>query len=206
LVDSPKQLAEAALICGLPSNYSIISKVKDLCLLPRAIQNCILNDTISLTMANELAMMETDTAVKFADVFEQLNLSLNKQKEMVTLINEIARRQDISIRQVLSHESLKSIINDEDLDRGHKGRQLRAFLRQWRFPRVVDAERNFDIHLKKLKLGRDIKLIPPKEFEGTVFTLIINFKSIAHFKILQSILDKVIRHPSFEKIFAISKK
>ena len=30
--DSPKQLAEAAIICGLPANYSIIGKVKDLCL------------------------------------------------------------------------------------------------------------------------------------------------------------------------------
>jgi ParB family chromosome partitioning protein len=199
-VDSPKQLAEAASICGLPSNHSIISKVKNLCLLPRTIQNCILNDTISLTMANELAMMETGTAVEFADVFEQLNLSLNKQKEMVTLSSEIAHRQDISIRQVLSHESLKSIINDKDLDRGQKGRRLRAFLRQWRFPRIVDAERHYDLHLKKLKLGRDIKLIPPKEFEGTAFTLNLSFTSLADFKISQSILNKVIQHPSFEQI------
>jgi ParB family chromosome partitioning protein len=204
--DSPKQLAEAALICGLPSNYAVIQKVKDLCLLPQTIQDCILNGIISLTMANELAMMETDTAVEFADVFEQLNLSLNKQKEMVTLVGEIAHRQDISIRQVLSQESLKSIINDEDLDRGQKGRQLRAFLRQWRFPRIVDAERHYDFHLKKIKLGPDIKLIPPKEFEGTAFTLNINFSSIAHFKILLSVLNKVIRHPSFEKILTISKK
>jgi ParB family chromosome partitioning protein len=205
-VDSPKQLTEAALICGLPSNYSVISKVKDLCLLPQAIQNCILSDTISLTMANELARMETDIAVEFADVFEQLNLSLNKQKEMVTLVSEIAHRQDISIRQVLSQESLKSIINDEDLDRGQKGRQLRDFLRQWRFPRIVEAERYYNIQLKKLRLGQDIKLIPPKEFEGTAFTLIINFTSLAHLKISQSILDKVSRYPSFKKILAISKK
>ncbi len=204
--DSPKQLAEAAIICGLPANYSIIGKVKDLCLLPQAIQNSILNGTISLTMANELAMMETETAVEFADVFEKLNLSLNKQKEMVTLVSEIAHRQDISIRQALSHESLKSILNDEDLDQGQKVRQLRAFLRQWRFPRIVDAERHYNFHLKKLKLGQDIKLIPPKEFEGNVFTLILNFRSIADFKILQSILDKVIRNPSFKKIFDMSKK
>ena len=204
--DSPKQLAEAAAICGLPANYSIISKVKDLCLLPQAIQNCILKGTLSLTMANELAMMENETAVEFADVFEKLNLSLNKQREMVTLISEIAHRQDISIRQVLSHESLKSILNDEDLDRGQKVRQLRAFLRQRRFPRIVDAERHYNFNLKKLKLGQDIKLIPPKEFEGTAFTLILNFRSIADFKILQSILDKVIRNPSFKKIFDMSKK
>ena len=204
--DRPKQLADAARICGLPANYSIIGKVKDLCLLPQAIQNSILNGTISLSMANDLATMENDTAVKFAKVFQQLNLSLNKQREMVALIREIAHREEISIRRVLSHESLTAIINDEDLDRGQKARQLRVFLRQWRFPRIVKAERHYDLHLKKLKLGQDIKLIPPKEFEGTTFTLVLNFTSIANFKILQSILDKAIQHPSFKKIFDISKK
>ena len=151
-------------------------------------------------------MMETETAVELADVFEQLNLSLNKQKEMVTLVSEIAHRQDISIMQVLSHESFTSIMHNENLDRGQKGRQLRAFLRQWRFPRIVAAERHYDTHLKNLKLGRDIKLISPKEFEGTTFTLMINFTSIAQLKVLQSILDKTIRHPSLEKILKISKK
>ncbi len=203
-IKNPQQLVQAASICGRPASNSIINKVKDLCLLPPAIQNCILNGCISLAMANELAMMETDAAIEFADVFEILKLSLNKQREMVTLVNEIAHRQDIPIRRVLSHASVKSIVNDEDLDRGQKGRRLRAYLRQRRFPRIVDAERHFKAHLKKLELGRDIKLIPPREFEGPDFTLNLSFTSIAHIKTLRSILDKAIRNPSFEKI--IEKK
>jgi len=195
-----KQLAEAASTCGLPTNHSIINKIKSLCLLPLPIQNSILKDTISLTMANELAMLEPDTAVVFARLFEQLKLSLNKQKEMITLISEIAHREDISVRQVLAHETFQNIINDDELDRGQKGRQIRSCMRQWRFPRIVQAEENYNIHLKKLKLGHDIKLIPPKEFEGTTYTLNLNFTSIANLKTLQSMLDKIIRHPSFVKI------
>jgi hypothetical protein len=70
----------------------------------------------------------------------------------------------------------------------------------------VEAERHYDFHLKKLKLGPHVKLIPPKEFEGTVFALILNFSSMAHLESLQSVLKKLVRHPSFEKILAISKK
>ncbi len=197
---SLKQLAETASTCGLPTNHSIINKTKSLCLLPLPIQSSILKDTISLTMGNELALLEPDTAVVFARLFEQLKLSLNKQKEMVTLTSEIARREDISIRQVLAHETFQDIINDENLDRGQKGRQIRSCLRQWRFPRIVKAEQNYAIHLKKLKLGHDIKLIPPKEFEGTTYTLNLNFTSLAHLKTLQSMLDKIMQHPSLEKI------
>jgi len=197
---SLKQLAEAASICGLPTNHSIINKIKSLCLLPLPIQNSILKDTISLTMANVLAMLEPGTAVVFAALFEQLQLSLNKQKEIFTLISEISHREDISIRQVLDHETLRQIINDENLDRGQKGRHIRTFLRQWRFPRIVKAEQIYEAHVKKLKLGHDIKLIPPKEFEGTTYSLNLNFTSIAHLKVLQSMLNNIIQHPSLEKI------
>jgi ParB family chromosome partitioning protein len=198
--DCLKELSETASSCGLPTNHSIINKIKNLCLLPPPIQNSILKDTISLTMANELAMHEPDIAVDFTRLFEQLKLSLNKQKEIITLIGEIAKREDSSIRQVLAFDTFQQILTDEELDRGQKGRKIRSFLRQRRFPRIVKVEQNYYTHLKNLKLNHDIKLIPPKEFEGTTFTLNLNFSSLAHLKILQSTLDKIIQHPSFEKI------
>jgi len=198
--ESLKELAETASACGLPTNHSIINKIKNLCLLPLPIQNSILKDTISLTMANELARHESDTAVDFVRIFEQLKLSLNKQKEIITLIGEIAHREGTSIRQVLAFDTFQQILTDKDLDRGQKVRKIRSFLRQRRFPRIVKVEQNYYTHLKKLKLNHDIKLIPPKEFEGTTYTLNLNFSSLAHLKILQSTLDKIIQHPSFEKI------
>jgi ParB family chromosome partitioning protein len=197
---SRKHLAETASACGLPTNESIIDKIISLCLLPPPVQRGILNDTISLTVANELATLEPDVAVVFARLFEQLKLSLNKQREVVTLISEIARREDISIRQAVANETLQHIIHDEDLDRGQKGRLIRTFLHQWRFPRLAKAEKDYAVNLKYLKLGHDIQLLPPKEFEGTNYKLSLNFSSITHLKLLLSMLDKIIPHPSFERI------
>jgi hypothetical protein len=151
-------------------------------------------------MANELAMHEPDAAVGFVRLFEQLKLSLNKQKEIVTLSSEIARREDISICQVLACDTFQQILADQDLDRRQKGQKVRSFLRQWRFPRIVKVEQTYYAHLKKLKLDPAIKLIPPKEFEGTTYTLNLNFTSLAHLKIIQSKLDKITEHPSFKEI------
>ena len=197
---SPKELAETAAACGLPANTSIIDKVKNLCLLPLPVQHSILSDTISLTTANDLEGLAPEDAVGFARLFEQLKLSLNKQKEIIRLIGEIARREDISIRRVMACNTLQQILADEDLDRGHKGRKIRSFLRQRRFPRIVKAERDYQTHVKKLKLNPDVKLIPPKDFEGNTYALNLSFTNLARLKMLQSTLDNLIRHPSFEKI------
>ena len=195
-----QELADSASACGLPANPSMIAKIKNLCLLPLPIQHGILNDTISLTIANELAKHPPDTAVDFARLFEQLKLSLNKQKEIITLITEIARREDMSIRRVLAGNTLQQLLTDDEFDRGQKGRKIRSLLRQRRFPRLVEAEHNYHAHLKKLKLNPDIKLIPPKDFEGAAYTLNLIFTDLDHLNRLQSTLAKMIRHPSFAKI------
>jgi len=198
--ESLEELADSASTCGLTSNHVVIEKTKDLCLLPQSIQYSILNETISLTMANELARLDPDAAVEFAQLFEQLKLSLNKQRELIRLVSEIARREDISIRQVLAMDPLQHILADKNFDRGQKGRKIRSFLRQRRFPRIVAAEQKYVAHLKKLKLDPAIKLIPPKDFEGDSFSLNLTFTSLDQLKSLSPMLDDIIQHPSFKKI------
>ena len=198
--DSDIQLAESAATLGLPANPSILNKIKDLCLLPWTVQCGILNDSVSLSMAVELEKLDPDAAVAFARLFDQLKFSLSKQKEILTLVAEIAQRENRSVRQVMKDPRFQRIIDNEDLDRTQKGRQIRSFLRQWRFPRILEAEKNYLIHHKQLKLGNDIKLIPPKDFEGTTYTLNLNFTNLADLMELRNKFDQLIVHPSFKKI------
>jgi ParB family chromosome partitioning protein len=200
LSDDMHQLADIADSCGLPRNHSAIRKIRDLCLLPMPVQQAILNETIQLTTAGELALLPEDVAVLLAGLFERLQLSLNKQRETMTLVAEIARRDNLSMQQVLAHESLRQIADDDTLDRAQKARQVRAFLRQWRFPRIVVAEQRFQSHLKKLKLGRDLKLYPPKDFEGDHYSLVMRFNSVERLRALHTKIGLLLKHPNLIKI------
>jgi len=195
-----KRIAESASILALPSNLSIINKIKDLCLLPEIIQNGILNDAISLAMALELKTLAPDSAIAIARLFNELKMSLNKQREIVTLVKEIARRDGISQKKLLEDNQLQEIINDEDCDRGQKVRELRAYLRQRRFPQIVKSEAIFEYQRRQLNLGNDIKLIPPKDFESTTYTVNMSFSSIAQLKALHTKLDRMTKHPGLKKI------
>lgn len=201
--DSTVKMVEATATLGLPTNPSILNKIKDLCLLPWPVQQGILNDAISLSMADELGKLDPDSAVDFARLCDDLKFSLSKQKEILTMVIEIARRENSTVRQVMNDPKLGKIIDDEYLDRTQKGRQIRALLRQWRYPRISETEKNYRRHHKKLKLGNDIKLVPPKDFEGTTYTLNLSFTNLAHLGDLKKRLDELIVHPSFEKIVEI---
>jgi len=79
-------LTASASSLGLPSNPSAIKKIKDLCLLPDRIQSALMADTLSLSMAMELKKLAPECAVAFAQLFEEFKLSLNKQREILTLV------------------------------------------------------------------------------------------------------------------------
>jgi len=195
-----RQLAESASSLGLPDNPSIIDKIKSLSLLPRSIQSGILAETISLAMANELESLEADIAIAFTRLFDQLKIGLNKQKEIVTLVKEIARREGLSLQDVMEDQHFIEIMTHRDLDRGQKSRKLRSYLRERRYPRIVEFEKKFEIHRKNLNLGNNIKLIPPKEFEAAIYGLNMTFTSLEHLKTLQTRLNTIIQQPDFKKI------
>ena len=195
-----KRLIESASSLGLPSNPSVIKKIKDLCLLPEGIQSSIIADTISLSMAMDLKQLAPQCAMTFAQLFNEFKLSLNKQREIVTLVKEIARREGVSMQMVLEDRQLQDIIIDQDLDRGQKARELRIYLRQRRFPQIVKAEAMFEYRRKQLSLGNEIKLIPPKDFEGTTYTVNMSFSSIAELKALHAKLYRMLQHPGLKKI------
>ncbi len=78
-------------------------------------------------MAKELESLETDCAIAFARLFDQLKIGLNKQKEIITLVKEIARRDGLSTQEVMEDKHFIEIMTHRDLDRGQKSRKLRSF-------------------------------------------------------------------------------
>lgn len=199
-ITNSRDLAESASSLGLPDHPSIIDKIKGLCLLPRPIQVSILADIISLAMAKELESLEADCAIAFTRLFDQLKIGLNKQKEIFTLVKEIARRDGLSTQEVMEDKHFIEIMTHRDLDRGQKSRKLRSYLRQRRYPRIAAAEKTFEILRKNLDLGNDIQLIPPKEFEATIYGLNLTFSNLEHLKTLQTRLNKIIQQTDFKII------
>ena len=194
-------LGRAAAALGLPENLSVVKKIKKLCIMSQPIQNGILSNTISLPVALELGRLEQpDAGIEFARLFENLKLSLNKQREIITLIKEIALSEDISVLQVFRETPFQDILSSEESDRNQKTRALRFYLRQRRFPAITYAEQAYEKHIKALGLGNSAKLIPPNNFEGTVYSLNLRFQNLEELKGQRTTLDKMIRNPFLEKI------
>ena len=187
---------------GLPENRSLIKKIKKICHLPMTLQNGILSNTLSLSMALELGSLEKETGKDFAKLFANLKLSLSKQREMLTLVKEIAHRDNAPMLKVLNDDALQNILNNNHFDRNQKASKIRRHLKQRRFPIITKAEQTFEGHVKRLNLKAGAKLIPPENFESTKYTLRFTFSSYDELQDHKSTFDAVIKNPSIQKLLS----
>ena len=131
-------------------------------------------------------------------IFFKLRLSLNRQREIISHVSEIAFRDDITPDQVIN-VYLNEVMNDDDLDRNQKTQKLRKLLKQIRFPELSKVEENFTKNVKKLNFGKGIQLVPPSNFEGTDYMFQLTFKGLNEIYSIQSNLNRIIKDPEFEK-------
>ncbi len=196
----PRDLARAAAPLGLPHNPSLVQKILPLHRLPGVIREGVRSDAISLPMAHSLGRLEPVAAGMLANLFLTLKLSLNKQREILALSEEIAARDDIPLPALLDRAPIRDALNDENLDRSQKAGRIRLYLKRERFPRLTKAREAFEKNLKRLKLGPGARLTPPKNFEGIAYSLDLKFKNRTELRERRATLDGLLNNPALENI------
>ncbi len=195
-----KVRAEDLAALGLPSHPEVVGRIRSLVHLPSAVQEGILEGSISLSMACELGGLEERLAVCFAELFRRLKIGLNKQRDILWMVLEIARREGITGQKVLEEPALVDLLGAEHIERSHRAHRLRQLLRRRRYPAHSAAEDNFKRLRQRLKLGENLHLIPPKDFEGTMFNLILTFANLEDLVRLKTRLGELVENPDLESI------
>jgi hypothetical protein len=189
-------------LLDIPLNQKVFQKIAELSTLPKPIQKGILQGELSLEGAVALFPFEPLEQVAFFELFKGLNLSQSKECELITLIDEIARREAISPIDVITSDPIRDIMAEKERNRPEKTREVRAFLKSRRFPALSEAEDRFFANLKRLNLGNSTQLSPPPSFEGSTYTVRISFKSQKELKQQLEALGKAAAQPAFQKIIA----
>ncbi len=202
LEDEQRVIKMASPLMGIEMNPSLLKKLRKLARLPAFIQTLVLTDVISLPTALELDAFDPAVTRQYGDCFEQLKLSVSNQKEFMLLTREIARRENIPLTDVLSDPSMTQTLHDSDLNRNQKTSTIRMLLKKRRFPALTNSENAFAENVKALKLEPEVRLTPPKYFEGLEYTLTLSFRSMEELMKRKDSLERVIHHPAMKSILS----
>jgi len=193
-------LRQAAGALGLPDNFSAMHKLRQLSGLAPEIQEGVLSNVLSMAMALDLGQLEKSCGIGLSTLFGYLKLGLNKQREILTMLQEIAFREHLTIKDILNAPDLQQITTHEKWDRSQKAVHLRQYLRRRRYPSITTVESDFETRVRALGLEPDMALIPPRDFEGTTFSFHLNFNNLAELRHLLSRISEVSSSPILDEI------
>ncbi|MDY6950198.1 MAG: ParB N-terminal domain-containing protein [Thermodesulfobacteriota bacterium] len=196
---SKGRLEALASLLRFPPNKKVFEKIMAVDGLPEAIQEGVLEETVSFEAAAHLAGLSHGDGLSFFDLLKGLKLSQNKQIEIIVLVEEIARREDLQVDDVLQSKDVTTVMDRPDLNRNEKAAALRAYLRRRRFPSLTKMEAEFSEALKALKLTKEISITPPPYFEGGPYVLRMTFRGMDDFHKGCKILEGIAENPALKR-------
>jgi len=193
-------VAAMAVKAGLPVAMPILPKIRALCNLPMPLQQGVVDATLSLPMAERLQRMPAEDAREAFDLFCEIRAGLNVQREILDNAEESARREGVSLKDILRSDAVLQIRVSDEPDRSRKTGQVRKLLKERRYPALSAAEETFKRQLSSLDLRRDMKLVPPAGFEGPDYSLALKFSSIGQLQKQRDVIDRLLNSDVLRKV------
>ena len=197
-VNTARTVAETL---GLAFSNALITKLKSILHAPEVVREGLTKGILSLPVVLAMSDLAHKDALALTHFFECVPMGLNKQREIMQNVKEIAIREDMEVGHVLEDVRLQTILKDDALDGNDKARQIRFYLKKRRFPRIVRVEETFNDCVRHLGLDGDVHVAPPPGFEGSTITITIRSSDLTSLKRARDKLSKALENPIVTHLF-----
>jgi ParB family transcriptional regulator, chromosome partitioning protein len=194
--DAPdlKRLAQGA---GMAPNLKLLRQLAFLGEAPASLSQAILEGIVPLPMALDLMARNIEETSALASLFGDLRLGLNRQRETLGLLDDISHRDGASVTQILAELVSQVGAADPDIERPMRCNQLRAALRQRRYPHLATAELARSQALKAIRLSPGMQLVPPLNFEGQGFQMKLHFSDLDELEAHKVRIEALLKDSAF---------
>ena len=173
-----RELIETYLpLLGLGASGEVYTRYVQLLRSSKSLQLAVAREQLAMSVAGEFLRIAPAERSALFDLFQQLRLGVNLQKEFFSLCFEISRRDKISINQLLQGAALRGILKNARLSVPQKTALVRDHLKRLRYPRLSEKERQFQSVVKRLGLVPGAALHAPPYFEGTTYRMELRFET-----------------------------
>ncbi len=196
-----KTIAEkSSSIFNLRLNARYIKELYAIHSMPSLVLELLDENRLSIKSAKKISNYDPGIRDCFFSVFSLIKTSSSKQMDIITCWMEIAAREKINPIDLYQENKIQEILFHENKDAGFKGNLLRSYLNKRRFPFLEKKQKEIREKIKELKLGNDLKLTLPENFESMTYSLSFDFKTLEEFQSRITSLDRVSRHPALKEI------
>lgn len=147
-----------------------------------------------LAPADRMAVFALVTHVK---------LGVNKLKEVLTYLDEIALRDGRPIHQVLAAPQIRAVLEHDQMPGPQKTDRLRQMLREMRYPQLTTLEHTYHEQLNRLELPHAVRLKADPSFERNDLTVAFRFETPEQLHDYADALLRLAQQPALRRVLQI---
>jgi len=132
----------------------------------------------------------------YIDLMGRLRFSFNEQIQFIEYTNDICKKENIGLKELLKRKEIREIVKDSSLGRKDKVKRLLEELKKINFPNLYIAEEKFRKMVESCNLPDGVEIRAPFHFESG-YRMEISFKDG---KELIEKLRKLAENKELEKI------
>jgi len=187
-------------LLALEPNEKILNTYLSLARMEDEIKQYVLREEVSRSNIRRLSGLTSDDRKAFLSLAAPLKLGESRLKEILTLLEEISRRNHCTTNNIGRRPDIQAILSQEELTPSQKTDRVKKVLTNLRYPRMHRLEEEFEKKRKGLNLPSNISLRHLPFFEGKGLRVEFQFETIKEYKAILSNLLQLVDKEEFEDL------
>jgi ParB family chromosome partitioning protein len=185
---------------SLEPNEKILNTFLSLAQMEDEIKTYVLKEEVSRTNIRKLSALTPDDRMAILSLISRLKLGENRLREVLTLLEEIARRNQCKEKDIVQRSEIQAVLSQKELTPSQKTERIKKVFTDLRYPKLNQLEKEFEKKRKDLNLPSNILLHHPPFFEGKRLKIEFQFETTDEYQAILKSLSSLSDKKEFEEI------
>ena len=174
---------------SLEPNEKILNTYLSLAQMEDEIKTYVLKEEVSRSNIRRLSTLTPDDRMAIFSLISRLKLGENRLREVLTLLEEISRRNQCTEKDIIQRPEIQAILSQKELTPSQKTERIKKVLTDLRYPKLNRMEKEFEKKRRDLNLPFDISLHHSPFFEGGRLKIEFQFETTEEYQSILSALS-----------------
>jgi ParB family chromosome partitioning protein len=185
---------------SLEPNEKILNTYLCLAQMEDEVKRYVLKEKVSRSNVRILSHFNSEDRMALAPLFASLKLGENRLREMLTLLEEISRRDQSRVKDIVNQPEIQGILSQKELTPSQKMERTKKILMGLRYPKMLNTEKEFGKKRKDLNLPSNVSLHHPPYFEGKRLKIEFQFETMEEYRSILSSLSVLPKKKEFQEM------
>jgi ParB family chromosome partitioning protein len=182
----------------LEPNEKILNTFLSLAQMEEETKAYVLKEEVSRSNIRKFAALNPGDRIAILSLISLLKLGENRLREILTLLEEISRRNQNRVREIVQRPEIKAVLSQKELTPSQKTERVKKILVDLRYPKMHQLEEEFEKKKKGLNLPSSVTLHHQPFFEGRGLRVQFQFETMEEYKAVLSTLSQLVDKEEFK--------